>query len=272
MPTQTDETEVAAPTFFGKMMRFWMNQKLMVFIALIGLVTYGLVVAPFDWDIPLIPRDPVPVDAIPDIGENQQIVFTTWTGRSPRDVEDQITYPLTVSLLGIPGVKSIRSYSYFGFSTIYVVFEDRVDFYWSRTRILERLNSLQPGTLPSGVQPVPGTGRDRSRPDILVHGGGGRVWIGRAQDHSGLVCAVPVAIGQRGKRSGLHRRLCQRVPGRCESQRDESSRSDAARDLPGRTKVQSGRGSPDHRTEQCGLHDSAGLDLSNPQRTLKPRW
>lgn len=156
MSPQSDETEVSTPTFFSRMMRFWMTQKLLVFIGLIVLVTYGLVVAPFDWDLPLIPRDPVPVDAIPDIGENQQIVFTTWTGRSPRDVEDQITYPLTVALLGIPGVKSIRSYSYFGFSTVYVVFEDTVDFYWSRTRILERLNSLQPGTLPSGVQPVLG--------------------------------------------------------------------------------------------------------------------
>lgn len=116
----------------------------------------GLAVAPFDWDIPLLPRNPVPVDAIPDIGENQQIVFTTWEGRSAKNVEDQITYPLTVQLLGIPGVKAIRSYSYFGFSTIYVVFEDKIEFYWSRTRILERLNSLQPGLLPAGVQPMLG--------------------------------------------------------------------------------------------------------------------
>jgi copper/silver efflux system protein len=156
MSTQNSETEVATPTFFSKLMRFWMTQKLLVFIGLIGLVAVGLVVAPFDWNIPLLPRDPVPVDAIPDIGENQQIVFTNWIGRSPKDVEDQITYPLTIALLGIPGVKAIRSYSYFSFSTIYVVFEDKIDFYWSRTRILERLNSLQPGTLPAGVQPVLG--------------------------------------------------------------------------------------------------------------------
>jgi Cu(I)/Ag(I) efflux system membrane protein CusA/SilA len=95
----------------------------------------------------------VPVDAIPDIGENQQIVFTSWPGRSPRDVEDQITYPLTVSLLGLPRVKTVRSFSMFGFSTIYIIFEDRVDFYWSRTRILEKLNSLPPDTLPEGIQP-----------------------------------------------------------------------------------------------------------------------
>ncbi|MHC4271670.1 MAG: efflux RND transporter permease subunit, partial [Planctomycetota bacterium] len=99
------------------------------------------------------PRNPVAVDAIPDIGENQQIVFTEWPGRSPQDVEDQISYPLTVSLLGLPSVKTIRSYSFFGFSSIYVIFEEDVDFYWSRSRILEKLNSLPSGTLPEGVQP-----------------------------------------------------------------------------------------------------------------------
>nr|WP_211334909.1 efflux RND transporter permease subunit [Desulfosoma caldarium] len=76
------------------------------------------------------------MDAIPDIGENQQIVFTGWRGRSPQDVEDQITYPLTVALLGIPGVKSIRSYSMFGFSSIYVIFKENEDFYWARSRVL----------------------------------------------------------------------------------------------------------------------------------------
>ena len=86
------------------------------------LILWGITVAPFDWEFETLPRDPVPVDAIPDIGENQQIVFTKWMGRSPQDVEDQITYPMTVSLLGIPGVKTIRSYSMFGFSTIYIIF------------------------------------------------------------------------------------------------------------------------------------------------------
>jgi Cu(I)/Ag(I) efflux system membrane protein CusA/SilA len=100
--------------------------------------------------------NPVPVDAIPDIGENQQIVFTEWVGRSPQDVEDQITYPLTVSLLGVPGVKTIRSYSFFGFSSIYIIFNEDIEFYWSRTRVLEKLNSLPAGTLPEGVQPALG--------------------------------------------------------------------------------------------------------------------
>ena len=98
----------------------------------------------------------MPVDAIPDIGENQQIVFTQWMGRSPQDIEDQITYPLTTSLLGIPGVKSIRSSSIFGVSSIYIIFDEDVEFYWSRSRILEKLNSLPSGLLPNGVQPALG--------------------------------------------------------------------------------------------------------------------
>jgi Cu(I)/Ag(I) efflux system membrane protein CusA/SilA len=92
------------------------------------------------------------VDAIPDIGENQQIVFTEWPGRSPKDVEEQITYPLSISLQGIPGVKNIRGMSAFGFSTIYIIFKDDIDFYWSRSRVLEKLSTIG-STLPSGVQP-----------------------------------------------------------------------------------------------------------------------
>ncbi|MHC4550968.1 MAG: efflux RND transporter permease subunit [Planctomycetota bacterium] len=145
-----------------RLIRFCLENKLIVALFLLLVIAWGILVAPFDWpwlEGLGLQRDPVPVDAIPDIGENQQIVFTRWQGRSPQDVQDQITYPLTVSLLGIPGVKTVRSYSYFGFSSIYVVFEDRIpeaqgdDFYWPRSRILEKLNSLPPGTLPPAVQP-----------------------------------------------------------------------------------------------------------------------
>ena len=92
------------------------------------------------------------VDAIPDIGENQQIVFVDWPGRSPQDIEDQVIYPLSVSLMGIPGMKAIRSNSMFSFGTVNVIFEEGIDFYWSRTRILERLNLAQKD-LPEGVIP-----------------------------------------------------------------------------------------------------------------------
>jgi Cu(I)/Ag(I) efflux system membrane protein CusA/SilA len=95
------------------------------------------------------------IDAIPDIGENQQIVFTEWPGRSPKDVEEQITYPLSVMMQGIPGVKNIRASSAFGFSIIYVIFEDDIDFYWSRSRILEKLSTAT-SELPSEVTPTMG--------------------------------------------------------------------------------------------------------------------
>ena len=139
-----------------RLIGFCLENKLIVGLGLVIAIGWGLMVAPFDWDLSGLPRDPVPVDAIPDIGENQQIVFTEWMGRSPQDVEDQISYPLTVSLLGIPGVKTIRSYSMMGFSTIYVIFEDGIEFYWSRSRILEKLSSLPAGLLPPGVQPTLG--------------------------------------------------------------------------------------------------------------------
>ena len=96
-----------------------------------------------------------PIDAIPDLSENQVIVFTDWPGRSPQEVEDQITYPLTVNLQGLAGVKTVRSASAFGFSMINVIFEDSVDVYFARTRVLERL-SLASGFLPSSVTPMLG--------------------------------------------------------------------------------------------------------------------
>src|SRR6266699_244130 len=96
-----------------------------------------------------------PIDAIPDLSENQVIVFSDWPGRSPQEVEDQITYPMTVNLQGLPGVKTVRSSSAFGFSMITVIFEDSVDVYFARTRVLERL-SLATGFLPAGVTPMLG--------------------------------------------------------------------------------------------------------------------
>jgi Cu(I)/Ag(I) efflux system membrane protein CusA/SilA len=140
----------------GRLIRFCLENRLIVVLFTMAVIFAGILVAPFDWKIGELQRYPVSVDAIPDIGENQQIVFTEWMGRSPQDVEDQIGYPLTVELLGIPGVKTIRSYSMFGFSSIYIIFKEDVEFYWSRTRVLEKLNSLPAGTLPDGVRPALG--------------------------------------------------------------------------------------------------------------------
>ena len=143
-------------SLIGRLIRFCLQNRLVVVLLTAAIVFAGLLTAPFEWNLGGIERHPVPVDAIPDIGENQQIVFTRWMGRSPQDVEDQIGYPLTVQLLGIPGVRTVRSYSMFGFSSIYIIFKDDVEFYWSRSRVLEKLNSLPPGTLPDGVQPTLG--------------------------------------------------------------------------------------------------------------------
>ena len=116
-----------------------------------------------------------PIDAIPDLSDNQVIVFTDWQGRSPQEVEDQITYPLTVNLQGLPGVKVVRSSSAFGFSMIFVIFNDDVDLYFARTRVLERLN-LVTKELPAGVVPTLGpdaTGHHpRLCPGVWAYGAG----------------------------------------------------------------------------------------------------
>lgn len=145
-----------SPSPVERIIGWCLQNRMIVFLITVLLIGWGLVAAPFDWRLGGIHRDPVPVDAIPDIGENQQIVFTEWSGRSPQDVEDQITYPLSTSLLGVPGVKTIRGYSMFGFSLVYMIFEDGIDFYWSRSRVLERLNSLPARELPEGVRPTLG--------------------------------------------------------------------------------------------------------------------
>lgn len=140
----------------NKSIKFFIENKLVAILLLSIFIGWGVATAPFNWDIGFIPRSPVAVDAIPDIGENQQIVFTKWDGRSPQDIEDQISYPLTSAMLGIPGVKTIRSSSMFGFSSIYIIFEEDIEFYWSRSRILEKLNSLPATLLPEGVNPTLG--------------------------------------------------------------------------------------------------------------------
>ena len=107
----------------------------------------------FAWGIFNIKKNPI--DAIPDLSENQVIVFTEWMGRGPQIMEDQVTYPLVSNLQGIPKVKNIRGTSMFGMSFVYVIFEDDVDVYWARTRVLERLNYAQ-RLLPTGVTPTLG--------------------------------------------------------------------------------------------------------------------
>ncbi|SCA63077.1 hypothetical protein SCG7086_AI_00200 [Chlamydiales bacterium SCGC AG-110-P3] len=151
-----DEEDLPTRSLMDHVIRFSLTNRLIVSFFVLAVLIAGLMVAPFDWKLGGLIRDPVPVDAIPDIGENQQIVFTEWPGYSPQDIEDQITYPLSSALLALPGVKAIRAFSMFGFSSIYVIFDEDIDFYWSRTRILEKLSSLPSGTLPAGREPTLG--------------------------------------------------------------------------------------------------------------------
>ncbi|GHG61734.1 cation transporter [Alishewanella longhuensis] len=140
---------------FGRVIALLLQQKLLVLLSALILVLAGIGGSPFAWQHG-IPLKPVAVDAIPNLGENQQIVFADWPGRSPQDVEDQLTYPLSSALMGVPGVKDVRSLSMFGFSTIALIFEENIEFYWARSRILEKLASLPADTLPVGVQPALG--------------------------------------------------------------------------------------------------------------------
>jgi len=112
-----------------KLIEFSLRNRLIVLLVAAGL---------FVWGIFSINKNPI--DAIPDLSENQVIVFTEWMGRSPQVIEDQVTYPLVSNVQGIAKVKNIRGTSMFGMSFVYIVFQDDVDIYWARTRVLERLN------------------------------------------------------------------------------------------------------------------------------------
>src|SRR4249920_1081858 len=128
----------------NKLLELSLKNRFLVVAAYIGLGLWGW------WAV-----SATPIDAIPDLSDNQVIVFTDWPGHSPQEVEDQVTYPLTVNLQGLAGVRVVRSQSAFGFSMIYVIFEDNIDLYFARTRVLERM-SLVAKSLPQGVTPTLG--------------------------------------------------------------------------------------------------------------------
>ena len=142
----------------NKLIEFSLKNRFLILLAYVLLAGWGY------WALLK-----TPIDAIPDLTDNQVIVFTDWPGHSPQEVEDQVTYPLTTNLQGLAGVRVVRSPSAFGFSMIYVVFEDNVDLYFARTRVLERM-SLVTSFLPAGVYADARTRCDRRRPRVLVHG------------------------------------------------------------------------------------------------------
>ncbi len=127
-----------------KIIDFSVKNRFIILVIYLGIIGYGI-----------YSMVNTPVDAIPDLSENQVIIWTEWMGRSPQIIEDQITYPLTTSLQGMPDVKAVRSQSMFGMSFIYVIFEDNVDIYYARSRVLEKLSQIQ-SLLPEGVRSVMG--------------------------------------------------------------------------------------------------------------------
>ena len=127
-----------------KLIEFSLRNRFIVLLVAVGLLVWGI-----------FSINKNPIDAIPDLSENQVIVFTEWMGRSPQVIEDQVTYPLVSNLQGIAKVKNIRGTSMFGMSFVYIIFDDDVDVYWARTRVLERLNYAQ-RLLPEGITPTLG--------------------------------------------------------------------------------------------------------------------
>src|SRR6266498_815401 len=123
----------------SRIIEFSIRNKYLVLVAWIGIAIWGLYTVLH-----------TPVDAIPDLSENQVIVFADWMGRTPQDIEDQVTYPLSVQLQGLAGVKVIRSSSEFNFSMITIIFDEKTDFYFARSRVLERLQ-IASTALPPGV-------------------------------------------------------------------------------------------------------------------------
>ncbi len=221
MTTATDLNE-AKRSPLGGIIWFCLHNKLVVFLLVMAIMTWGVMVAPFDWQVGSLPRDPVPVDAIPDIGENQQIVFTEWMGRSPQDVEDQIGYPMTVALLGIPEVKTIRSYSMFGFSI------DLRDLQRESRILLVAIARAGKAEQSAGRNAArrcatdARTGRHGTRPDSLVHARrprprrqtDRRLGSARVADDSGLVRPLRAGVGRRHQRSRLHWRIRSGIPDR----------------------------------------------------------
>src|SRR3989441_9553534 len=126
----------------NRLIELSLKNRSIVLVLYIGLAGWGW------WSLAA-----TPIDAIPDLSDNQVIVFTDWSGHSPQEVEDQVTYPLTVNLQGLAGVRVVRSQSAFGFSMVYVIFEDNVDLYFARTRVLERMGLITK-TLPPVMTPT----------------------------------------------------------------------------------------------------------------------
>ncbi len=224
-----------------KIIEFSIRNRFVVILAALGITVWGIHAV-----------INTPVDAIPDLSENQVIVFTDWMGRSPKEIEDQITYPLSVNLQGLAGVKAVRSSSEFNFSMINIIFEDNIDFYFARQRVLERL-TLASTFLPPGVVPY-------LAPDATALGqifwytveGAGQD-LGRLR-HSRLVRPLSAQFGPRCGPSGFGRRFPDRIPGRRGPQQAPRLQRDPGRVVFGRGPVQLGGRRQGRPKGERGVH------------------
>jgi len=156
----------------------------LISLSLKNSISFCFRIALFAWGSYAISENPIRCHT--DLSDNQVIVFTEWQGHSPQIMEDQVTYPLVSNLQGIPKVKAIRATSMFGMSFVYIVFEDKADIYWARSRVLERLSYAQ-RLLPQGITPRWGR-RNRCRPYFMVYAERKRHEFGRTAGTAGLVC------------------------------------------------------------------------------------
>ena len=180
---------------------FSLKNKFIVLLATVALVLGGIYAV----------RN-IPLDAIPDLSDTQVIIYTPWEGQAPNIVEDQVTYPITTKMLSVPRAKVVRGYSFYGFSFVYVIFDDGTDPYWARSRVLEYLSSIS-GQLPKGVTPIARPGRHRRRLGVHVFHQLHQPQPRRPAFDPGLVFEISTHRRAGRVRSRVHRRLREAIPG-----------------------------------------------------------
>ena len=188
----------------ARLIRWSVANRFLVLLATVMLTAWGM------WAV-----RSTPVDALPDLSDVQVIIRTSYPGQAPQIVENQVTYPLATTMLSVPGAKTVRGFSFFGDSFVYVLFEDGTDLYWARSRVLEYLNQVQ-GRLPASAKPALGPDATGRRLDLPVRAGGShrQERSGPAARAAGLVPEVRAQEPAQRRRGGVGRRHGQAVPGR----------------------------------------------------------
>ncbi len=228
-----------------RLIRWSIENRLLVVIATLILAGWG-------W----LSVKQIPLDAIPDLSDVQVIIRTEFAGQAPQVVEQQVTYPITTTMLAVPGASAVRGYSFFGDSYVYVIFEDGTDLYWARSRVLEYLNQAA-ANLPAGVQPRLGPDATGVGLDLQLCAGGPqrRPRPVRVAQHPGLVSEIRTADGSRRGRGGDRRRHGAPVPGGGEPGEAARFRHSPVRRDRGDPPRQPGGGRLGDRAGRGGIHD-----------------